>query len=315
MADRTYLLRNEIAKLIGSDPKLVRAYEELQRAALESLPELIEDANLSLESLDARLDVVEDALTDGAILVKDEGGAGADTHTIDFVGAGVTAAVAAGVATVTIPGASSTGTAYEAGPVTPPLVADLTWDNQGTSTATDGTGALILSPQNGNSPRGLYKAAPATPYDIYCRVDFQTLTSHNVGTTYLMDAGLMFKDTGGDNERLYFGLRANHDASGGDDTKTYSATITRWSGASPPVFSATPVIKYGVKLWPWLRVNNDGTTLTFYISPDGKNWVSVGTETLAAFIDGAASFGVFSNLSTADAGAAIFSYFSTTAPA
>lgn len=204
---------------------------------------------------------------------------------------------------------------FEAGPPTPPTSADLsTWDNQGTSTVTDGTGVLILKPQVDGVMHGLYKAAPATPYDVYCRVEPQFLSTAAITTGPYITAGIMFKDTAGDNERLTFSVQSERVS--GDENHLWSANIYRWTGASPPVFSATAVNKYSASIWPWLRVNNDGTTLTFYVSMDGKNWITVGTETLAAFIDGAASYGVWAR---ADANAteamAMFSYFSTTAPA
>lgn len=203
---------------------------------------------------------------------------------------------------------------YEAGPPTPPTDADLaTWDNQGTSTNTDGTGVMIMKPQVDAVLHGKYKAAPGTPYDVYCRVDIQMLSTSAVTANAAVRAGIMFKDTGGDNERLGFAIL--HDRVAGDENNNYAAICTRYTGASPPVASANPLLKYGPQLWKWIRVNNDGTTLTFYVSMDGKNWITVGTETLAAFIDGAASYGVFAQ-ATSDAteAQALFSYFSTTAP-
>jgi hypothetical protein len=128
-------------------------------------------------------------------------------------------------------------------------------------------------------------------------------------------AGILFKDTGGDNERLAFGLMRREASPGGDDYKSYGFQILRYTGASPPVLSATPLTLFTETPWKWIRVNNDGTTLTFYASLDGKNWRTVGTETLAAFIDGAASYGVFARGTALSTDVrALFSYFSTTAP-
>lgn len=108
------LRRQDIEKFVGDEPRTVRAIEELQRLATEALPELVaavaedvEDANLSIDTLDDRLDIIEDAIDDGIMQIQDEGGAAADAFTLNFVGAGVAAAVAAGVATVTIPGAAA----------------------------------------------------------------------------------------------------------------------------------------------------------------------------------------------------------------
>lgn len=221
---------------------------------------------------------------------------------------------------ISVSGGSFSGTtltvnnSYEAGPPTPPTAADLaTWDNQGTSTWTDGTGAAILKPQVDDGLHGRYKTAPATPYDLYCRLDVQVLSTSAITTGLYHYAGIMFKDTGGDNERLTFGLIGQR--IGGDENVLWSAEAYRWSGASPPVIGTQVNLKYNTAFWRWIRVNNDGTTLTFYVSMDGRNWFSVGTETLAAHIDAAASFGVFSRSgSAATESVALFSYFSTTAP-
>lgn len=204
---------------------------------------------------------------------------------------------------------------FEAGSSTPPTTADLaTWDNQGTSTATDGTGALVFKPQVDGGLHGRYKAAPSTPYDVYCRVQLHCLSTAAATAGLNMSAGILLKDTGGDNERLAIGIYAERIA--GDEQNTYAITVGRWSGASPPVFSANAVLKYTLQPLAWVRINNDGTTITVYGSVDGRNWISVGSETLAAYIDGAASYGVFAEASAnATECFAVFSYFSTTAPA
>lgn len=253
----------------------------------------------------------------GNVQVDIAGAAGyTDEQARDAIGA---ALAGSGGITVTVndPGDTITigANRYEAGPPTPPTTADLaTWDNQGTSTVSDGTGAMILKPQVDGVIHGRYKAAPATPYDIYCRVEQQCLSTAAITTNVILFAGLLFKDTGGDNERLSVGIY--YERVSGDEQNLYAAVVQRWTGASPPVGGGTPIIKYTGAPWKWIRVNNDGTTLTFYVSPDGKNWLTVGTETLAAYIDGAASYGVCAYAtSNATEAAALFSYFSTTAPA
>lgn len=211
--------------------------------------------------------------------------------------------------------AFATGGSYEGGPATPPTAASLaTWDNQGTSTWTDGTGVGILAPQVDSGLHGRYGAAPGTPYDVYCRVEVQFLSTAAITTGPFILAGIMFKDTGGDNERLTYGIQSERVS--GDENHLFVLNVIRWTGASPPVVSSAPIQKYSAALWKWLRVNNDGTTFTFYASMDGQNWITVGTETLAAFIDGAASYGVFARAEANTTEAqALFSYFSTTAPA
>lgn len=203
-------------------------------------------------------------------------------------------------------------TDYEGGPRTPPTIADLaTWDNQGTSTVTDGSGAMVLKPQVDNVIHGRYKAAPSTPYDIYLRGEVLLRLANPTGTQYTGQVGILLKDTGGDNERLVFAIGFEHTTG---NVKHYWTGMQRWSGASPPVFSAQPFQAYTSSPWKWIRVNNDGTTLTLYASMDGRNWVTIGTETLAAYIDAAASYGVYASSFQATECTAVISYFSTVAP-
>lgn len=207
------------------------------------------------------------------------------------------------------------GFSYEAGPPTPPTLALLpTWDNQGTSTATDGTEAMVLKPQLDDVMHGRYQTAPATPYDVYCKVDTMSLSTSANTSAMDVRAGILFKDTAGDNERLTFGVAQQR--VGGDENILYVTVLNKWTGASPPVQSGgSTLVKYSNVPFKWLRVNNNGTTLTFYVSTDGKNWITVGTETLATFIDGAASCGIFATGNATDTeAAAVFSYFSFNAP-
>lgn len=73
----------------------------------------IQAAQAAAAAAQSDADAANTALANGAILVEDEGGAGVETHTVNFVGAGVSAAVAGGVATVTVPGGSGALTLIE----------------------------------------------------------------------------------------------------------------------------------------------------------------------------------------------------------
>jgi hypothetical protein len=206
------------------------------------------------------------------------------------------------------------GFTYEAGPPTPPTTSLLsTWDNQGTSTVTDGAQALILKPQLDAITHGRYMTAPATPYDVYCRLEVNVLSTTSSTTSIDIRAGIMFKDTAGDNERLVFSVCQQR--ASGDENVLYPTVLERWTGASPPVSSSTALVTYDSTPWKWMRVNNSGTVLTFYVSKDGIDWLTVGTESLATHIDGAASVGVAARASANDTQATVyFSYFSFNPP-
>lgn len=145
---KTYFPRQEFKALGLSEPAL-RILEQLADLAdtiartgeneqgLVDVNEGLENAQLSLSSLDARLDIVEVAVAAHGVRltaaeadisalegrmttaesdinalqadmatpidVKDEGGSPTSVKTIDFVGAGVTVTFGGGTATVTIP--------------------------------------------------------------------------------------------------------------------------------------------------------------------------------------------------------------------
>lgn len=208
---------------------------------------------------------------------------------------------------------SAGGAAYEAGSPTPPTTADLaTWLNQGTSTVSDGTGAMILKPQPNTQYRSRVKAVPSTPYSVYCRVDLHSLSTAANTSSITIAGGIVLRDSADSEIVAFF---AAWDRVSGDEQNTYSVGIGRWT-SDGTTNSSTPVSKLTGQLWHWLRVDDDGTTFTFYASMDGKNWHQVGTETRAAFIDAVTHYGVTA-VATANATEAIvqFSYFSTTAPA
>jgi hypothetical protein len=204
---------------------------------------------------------------------------------------------------------------YEGGPATPATTAGLgTWVNQGTSTATDGTGALVLKPQVDGLVHGREMVAPSAPFDVYMKADYNCLSSSANTASMIGIPGILLRDSS-DGELLLFG--AYYERVSGDEQNLYGAILQRWT-ASGATFSATPVLKYSAQMWPWLRVNMNGagTTLTLYVSMDGKNWLQVGTETVATFIDAVTRIGVgcLSNSGTTE-GQMTVSYFSTTAPA
>lgn len=204
---------------------------------------------------------------------------------------------------------------YEAGPPTPPTDAGLsTWDNQGTSTWTDSTNAGVLRVQADSVLHGKYMAAPSTPYSVYARVNIQHITTTAITNQVIIGGGILLKDTAGDNERLLLELFMERVS--GDEQPTWGVQLLSWSGASPPVVgSADAEFGYNNTHWPWLKLDNDGTTLTYSIGPDGFYWVQIGTQLLSAHIDAAGSIGIGGRANSA-AGTALIScsYFSTTAP-
>lgn len=204
-------------------------------------------------------------------------------------------------------GSSVTG--YEAGPITVPTVASLTWNNQGTSTATDGTGALILKPQVDNTVHLLEQVAPSAPYSVYCRVRFN-MYSATSGNTMNCSAGLVLRDSSGG--KIYtLGTRYDRGAS----VMEHSISAQHWTNAT--TFGASVSQLYNTTTaYTWLRIDVTSTQITSYVSYDGKNWQQFSTESIASYMSAVNRIGIFS-LGTVDSTTVVseFSYFSTTTPA
>lgn len=209
--------------------------------------------------------------------------------------------------------APSSGSAgYEAGPPgTVPLMSALTWVNMDTSTGTDGTDALIIKADVNGEFHSLVQNAPSTPYDVYCRVDFDSLSTAAVTTGIDFVAGIALRDSS-DGEMIFF--MSGWTRVSGDEQNAYYVAL--YQSAAGVTIGTSVFQKFSGKATKWLRVNNDGTTLTFYFSADGKNWHQAGTQLLSTFIDTANQYGA-GVLASANATEcwARFSYLDTTAPA
>lgn len=199
---------------------------------------------------------------------------------------------------------------YEAGPPgTVPAVADLTWVNQGTSTITEGSRALILKAQSNSVIHGMDMAAPSAPFDIYMRVDTNGLSTAANTVSQLLTAGIMLTD-GSDSERVLIQRWTNRVA--GDEQNEYGVALERWNNIT---FSANVFTRRSTMPWQWLRATVDSTTITIYCSMDGRNWHLIATEALSAYIDAVTRVGFYILADTNVTEAyALISYFSFTPP-
>lgn len=256
--------------------------------------------------------VVDVAIAGGGsgVDVEDEGVSEATgASTLNFIGAGVTAVDAGGgVVDVTIPGG---GSSYEGGPpATVPTVASLTWVNQGTATATDGTGGILISNDVDGEVHLLVETAPSAPFDVYMRVEVFQLSSSAETTQIFDDFGIALRDgTNSDFVTLNF----RHRRISGDEQNTYAIQVSRWT--NPTTFSAAPLERFMLRPVKWIRANVTSTTVTLYISDNGLDWIQVGTETIATFVGTVDEYGISFRSTTTTASHFLVSYLSTTAPA
>ncbi len=155
-------------------------------------------------------------------------------------------------------------------PWTIPLAADFAQVNIGTTIISDSAQGLVFVCPAGQAfeTRGVLKAAPAAPWNIYCKVDLSFFAGENNGRT-----GIALRNTTS-GKVMTFGFE-------NDGNAIKYLAIERWSNVNTFNGSATAG-RYTAER-PWLRLENDGANLNYYIG-NGYTWRLIMTTTLAAFI-------------------------------
>lgn len=229
-------------------------------------------------------------------------GAGTSGHFLKTLGAAANPAWSA---------ISLSGSVYEAGPPgTVPTVASLTWVNQGTATATDTTGGIVLGHDCDGENHILKATAPAAPYDVYLRAETVSGSTAANTSDIISEAAIVLRD--GVNADFLSIFMDEHRIAG-DEQNEYIGGVNYWTSAT--VYSSTPVAVRETRPYKWIRANVTSTTVTIYVSNDGWNWLQIGTETIATRVGAITEYG-FSIRSAANNTTAQtkVSYFSTTAP-
>ena len=192
------------------------------------------------------------------------------------------------------------GPSYEAGPRTVPDTSGWTAWNIGTSVITTTATGITFVPQNGGVARGRYTAVPAAPFDIYMRY-----RPFNYGAAAPQNwHGILLRDNA-DGESLIMGVN------GTTSPRFEVGRMTSLGGYSASGFSLFANV-YGIP--PWIRVNVGAATITFYISFNGLDWIQIGTETIATYIDAVTHWGFVDYIDGANVGGIFIDYLSTTAP-
>jgi hypothetical protein len=174
------------------------------------------------------------------------------------------------------------------------------WVNQGTATSTDTSAGLVLSdetPPGGNNARLLCKTAPSTPYSIIA------LVAHAAGGFSYAGSGLGWRNTSDGKISIMGSLSYN----GGSfvAASNYNSP-TSWN-SFPSQSSSGPIV--------WIKLKNDGTTVTRYFSMDGVTWITAYTEALVGSFHGSTGYNqicfVTDNTGAAPIGATLMSYQET----
>lgn len=186
------------------------------------------------------------------------------------------------------PGGGGSSFGYEASP-TVPVLANFTLLNAGTATLTAGVGGLRLDVPGSATNMRLAKlnaGPPATPYTLKARVvPLPPLASG------AYPGGVFFMNSVS-GKILFWGRFQN---------QVLSQSWTNFTTFNANVIS--PTNTSGGAYFPWFGLKNDGTTVSFLTSADGKDWYTLGTtQTLASFLISVDTVGFGSMSNGPDAG-------------
>lgn len=149
-------------------------------------------------------------------------------------------------------------------PCSPPVDAGFTWLSQGSCTVSSSNeGVFLAVPSNGGSDiiRGRYISAPSTPYSI--TIGFTYMSRLNSGATGIPVFFLRENGTG----------KLTSIAIGESDN---GWTIRVFNHSSNTAFSSQLSQKYNIGSSPvWLRISNNGTTLTYYVGLSPYHFVQI----------------------------------------
>lgn len=213
-------------------------------------------------------------------------------------------------------GSGGGGSVYSAQPVNKPVVASYTAANAGTSSGSDGTNALIYLPQiNTNDFRGYRETSyPGGSFSRYLRGKI-TILSTSAITTALSTTLAIYLRNSSNGRMIYLGFAANRVS--GDEQNTYFAYTEERS--SYLTFSSNPVVNYSTYPFEeyWIRVDVTGTSVELFISPDGKDFRSLGSRSFASYLTAAGGsidevgFGTVANIPAGVVEARFYNYGAT----
>jgi hypothetical protein len=144
----------------------------------------------------------------------------------------------------------------------------------------DDNGSIVFAhdAQGGSEDCAVWTiAAPGTPYSVVAA--FQTLMPASQSTV-IANIGLLFRKS---SDGKLFTLSINCKGDG------FGPVWSQYKFSSPTTFDSTFKTRQPFTLASdliWLKIEDDGTDLNFYLSMDGVNWIEVGTEGRTAFMSG-----------------------------
>lgn len=157
---------------------------------------------------------------------------------------------------------------YQGKKCTPPVLADYTWVNQGSATASEASGTIIITSSSTSGIALLSKTAPSTPYTI---TGLFLLSIYGLGGVEL---GFRDNTTGE--------LSFINTGSGAEDGYLYVSNYNSPTSFAANLYSDDPShTKLGVI---GLRISDDGTDRKYYASNDLVSWDQVATTPRLTFL-------------------------------
>jgi hypothetical protein len=184
----------------------------------------------------------------------------------------------------TLSGAGVDSGVFETSPQKP-LLADFTFENQGTASAADGSFGIVLTmPSTTVNIRFLRYTAglPGSSWDL--RLRSSALIPYSSNTIH--HGAILMRNSA--NGRIINFAQAGS-----------QIVIQTWSAYN--AFNATisaPATTVGTEGF-WKRVTCDGTNVLFWTSANGLDWAEIGSTTIAAYIGNIDQVGIGTNLGAA----------------
>lgn len=150
--------------------------------------------------------------------------------------------------------------------------ADFSWVNQGSTSVADQDGGLFFTvPGNATNMRMFVRSAPSTPYTVIVALDTLWVGNDDI------EPGLVFRESGTSKLIHLTNFTNNADQEIGvfryTDEDSFTSTALN---VDAEMYEPT-----------WLKIEDDGTTLKFYISKNGINWLQIHSEARGSFFTSA----------------------------
>jgi hypothetical protein len=158
-------------------------------------------------------------------------------------------------------------------------VSDMTWNNQGSATATDVNGTIWMngSRSTGNDSHGLLDPAPGSTPWTFTLGWRPFVANNNFGTDGFPNSGILLKDSLG-STLIHFGVYNRQGVVGGASDGNLKTSVEYMTNAT--THSSTPAVRGYQRRYDevmWHRVTDNGTNLLFDVSRDGVNWINFQT--------------------------------------